>query len=182
MWDYVCSSASLTFSFDGVTAWQTYLENQTFIIPTNMPIDPDSKAVFTRKIFDANNTFWLNHLETNLNKFLVNKKYEPKTLILTPSDKLYAIRFWSRCYLRWHEKYHSYNTHDYVPKSQEVDKKVGTIPIRTHRPAPPPPSHSLTALSLNKDLSGPSSRVTISPSGLKITTRITEDGNIESSF
>ena len=46
MWDYSCSSASLTFSFDGIISLQKYIDTQLFIISANTPLDSEAKEIF----------------------------------------------------------------------------------------------------------------------------------------
>ncbi len=187
MWDYSCSSASLTFSFDGIISLQNYIDTQLFTASANIPLDSEGKEIFLQKLFNANNSFWLNHLDKNRDSLLCNKNYEPNSLILIPIDKAYMLKFWSRCYLRWHEKYHAYNSELFnVTKLKTNIEEIKQPILKTHsRPAPPPPT-TPNSNNCNQLVKSPSSisssKVTVSSSGLKITTRITEDGHIESSF
>ena len=194
MWDYSCSGASLGFSFDGIVSWQSYLDSQTFMISSSTPIDSESKTEFFKKLFQANNSFWLSHLEKNRDILFNIKKYDPKVLILTPNDKMYTLKFWSRCYLRFCEKFHSYNNHETAINIENsplrrLDSSTPNI-LSSHRPAPPPPSVKPPTPSskptpdqpIKKSPSKSNFNVTISNSGLKITTKVTEDGHITTSF
>lgn len=210
MWDYSLSHVSFAFSFDGVLSWLSFQESEKFLLSTDNQVDSESREIFYKKIFNANNLFWLGHLESNV-KLLNNGNYEPESLILVPGDKLYQLKFWTRNYLRWHEKYHSYNTQELVSvhasrKPQTIVTSPSNQSFRPQRPAPPPPlqspqclrpsrsnvnlksntnhnNNNITNLDQITTFMAPNTpRVTYSTSGLKITTRITEDGDMQSSF
>lgn len=216
MWDYAHSGASLGFSFDGIPSWHSYSDSQTFAINSSTPID-------YKKLYRANNSFWLSHLEKNKDSLLNTKNYEPKALILIPNEKMYLLKFWSRCYLRFCEKFHSYNNQEATTSKVDLPtvKKINSssnIAI-SHRPAPPPPTPSLQTpaktpviapkttpthipkshpaplpppqqlqsiikQSASKTSINASTQVTtsISSSGLKITTKISDEGHITTSF
>jgi hypothetical protein len=122
LWDYSISGLSFTYGFNGIADWLQYLNNQTFLAASNLPIDSFSSVnlinpgtcsinnKYLQEIFELNISFWLNHLTKNAS-LLVNKNFKvtTTTIIIKPCDKMYMLKFWSRCYLRWIEKYHSYN-------------------------------------------------------------------------
>ena len=128
LWDYACSGLSLTFSFDGIADWFTYLNNQKFLdnSSSNFPIDsvsvstlprgslPKFENIYLKLLYDANNSYWLEYCltEANGDAYWKNKSFKAMgraDSILIPCERIYALKIWSRCYLRWYEKYHAYN-------------------------------------------------------------------------
>jgi hypothetical protein len=134
LWDYVCSGLSFTFSFNGVTDWTNYLNNLNFIDSTT------TDDAYLKQMFDSNNSFWTEHLENEANRasYCRNKNFSANSeYILNPCERIYALKFWSRNYLRWHERYHAY--------SNSVEVEVRPLPslvpsLVPSRPAPPPPT------------------------------------------
>ena len=146
LWDYVCSGLSFTFSFNGVTDWTNYLNNLNFIDSTA------TNDAYMRQMFEANNSFWADHLEAGKESFR-NKGFSGNSeYILNPCERIYVLKFWSRNYLRWHERYHSYNN------SVEADVKQQVMSIVPSRPAPPPPTMKTNQTDANKS---PVSRVRV---------------------
>lgn len=212
MWDYSCSSISFTYSYDGIISWLNYLNNQTFLAP-NLTVDstiitsqigkkiqiPKLDDIYLNKIFEMNNTFWLDHLNNKDNlKLVFNQTYSPKKelSILFPNDKIYLLKFWSRCYLRWHEEYHSYkspelemacDSHKDEKNNNEAPEMVKRKPSTgiVHSRLPPPPPTSTYEISKNPSIMKQQymdSKTFTANSGIQVRTRTTSDGNIESSF
>ena len=159
LWDYSCSGLSLTYSFNGVTDWLTYLNNQKFLdnSAANFPIDsvsvstlprgslPKFENIYLKLLFEANNAFWVENLGEG-EAFWKNRSFKANhDLILIPVERIYMLKFWSRCYLRWYEKYHAYWVNDHVEKSPSMQ------PTRPP-PLPPKPKskESLRRLSSTK--------------------------------
>ena len=203
MWDYSCSSMSFTYSYDGIISWLSYLNNQTFLAP-NLAVDstvitsqigkkvqlPKLDDIYLNKIFEINNSFWLDHLKKKENlKLVFNQSYNPKKdlSVLFPNDKMYLLKFWSRCYLRWHEEYHSYKSPELEMACDRLkaEKNLTEVPdivnriVHSRLPPPPPTNTNETATNLIRHQS---SKITTTTSGIKVRTRTTSDGNIESSF
>ncbi|CAF0789872.1 unnamed protein product [Brachionus calyciflorus] len=173
LWDYSLTGLSLTYSFDGMLDFFNFIN-------TNSPNSIGDKTLFQKaeqsglnEIFDENNKFWLSHLEKYghflSNKFFSKTKSEKKRLVLVPCDRIYMLKFWSKCYLRWVERFHPYNSH-------ELDCDEVRPP-----PLPPKPPKETDKVDLNQ-LSD-AEILTLMNNGCPIaTTRITEDGHIETSF
>ena len=58
-----------------------------------------------------------------------------------PVERIYALKFWSRCYLRWHEKYHAYNSWGIVEKTAHTQQQQAAM--MPTRPPPQPPKPKL---------------------------------------
>ena len=158
LWDYVNSYISLTFSFDGFSAWLSFLDTDP-----NCPPSYEHKFLFD--LFEINNKFWQKHLEEGIEEnkaqkdsdnpnekrnsyknLLVNCDYYEKSsrndqtdMVLIPNDKFYILKFWSRCYLRSHEPFHHSNINQVKIEHnhQEIKNESG---VNKHvREAPPPP-------------------------------------------
>lgn len=213
-WDHACSAMSYTYSFDGIFSFLNYLNNQTFMTDNSytdtsvvgLQFDgiqlPKFNNTFLDEVFKMNSRFWLGHLEANAD-LLLNSNFNIKNTasILTPNPQIYALKFWSRCYLRWYENLHAYTTIEldqfikkkHMDRVSDVSKNDNTQVKRlpstglTHtRPAPPPPIMKYTAenvMSIELDRQeSVASRTFITDSGIKVTTRTTQEGDIESSF
>ncbi|RNA28581.1 Myotubularin-related 10-B [Brachionus plicatilis] len=109
LWDYSISGLSFTFSFNGMSEFFDYMHSK------NDTQNSDGLN-FLNELFFENNKFWLAHLEKSapfyVNKYFSKAKSDRKKTILIPCDRMYMLRFWSRCYLRWVERYHAYNSID----------------------------------------------------------------------
>lgn len=198
LWDYALSGLSFTYSFNGVSDWFNYLNNQTFLVPSSSKMDPLVSNLYRNSLpfennylnemFDENNKFWINHLDMSidsnknsifLNKFFQTNSNDKKELI--PCERVYMLKFWSRCYLRWIEKYHAYN-------SYENEYKDSSESVQQHRAPPVPPTLKYPKVpssnSISSQLDEAKTKITSIADGERIlvTTRITPDGNIESSF
>ena len=205
LWDYSISGLSFTYGFNGILSWFTYLNNQTFLTPSNLPIDSFSSINLSNKaspvstdnkylqrIFEMNIQFWQNHLSTH-GSILINKNYtgsaSVSSIVIHPCDKMYMIKFWTRCYLRWIEKYHSYNN-----SNESVQQAAATMQqqqnddssFKPRRPPPPPlpPKPNNKPSKESGELLDRPEIVIGNFSGgeFKVVTRVTDDGNIESSF
>lgn len=175
LWDYACSGLSMTFSFNGMTDWLNYLNNQKFLdnSSSNFPIDsvsvsasttlprgslPKFENVYLKLLFETNNTFWLDCLSEKNNNVIdedhnnvwphwKNKNFfKPQTsrqLILMPIERVYMLKFWSRCYLRWHEKNHSYSGGYSDTSIKETDKTPSRLQATRPPPLPPKPKKLL---------------------------------------
>jgi hypothetical protein len=172
LWDYSISGLSLTYGFDGISGWFRKLNDQTFSTASDLPIDSFSSVnmispgmpiissnKYLQELFDSNVAFWQGHLTKNAT-LLVNKNFSGNnnnnnnnlTAVINPCDKMYMLKFWSRCYLRWIERYHSYNNTNNNSSSIVDDKSrevfaqdviaPATLPTAVREP-PPPPSPSL---------------------------------------
>ena len=189
MWDYTCSSISLTFSFDGYMNWINYLNNRTFLasnLPANtaaantlsLPIIDNS---YLNKVYEANMEFWMNHLSSSPRSALLkNQNYNElrtslKDLVLNPDERLFMLKFWSRCYLRWHEKHHLYQ----LPEldAMNYENKIAYDSLKPTRPAPSIPTETIRSPGEDSVQYLPRTAGTI-----KVIRRETPDGNIESSF
>ncbi len=215
-WDYSCSGLSYTFSFDGIISFLNYLNNQTFLT-SNTFIEtstismqfgdgiqiPKFNNTFLNEVFQMNSKFWVNHVEKN-KKLLVNSKFSLRfdsESILTPNTKIYALKFWSRCYLRWYEKFHCYKSFelDNLKCRQEDEPKVSEelenqrlrrLPsiATTHTRPPPPPPIIVKKIDESSTKSDParknsvSSKTFVTENGIKVVTRTYQGGDIESSF
>lgn len=168
LWDYSISGLSVTFSFNGMSEFFEYIHS------LNDKNTQKNEQINLNDIFLENNKFWLSHLEKSgaffVNKFFNRTKSEKKKSVLIPCDRAYMLKFWSRCYLRWVEKYHSYN-------SVELDNDH--LP-RQAPPLPPKPPKDETA-NLN-EINDCEIRNLIMHDSALANTRITEDGHIETSF
>lgn len=102
LWDYALSGMSYTFSYNGQNDWLSSLSKLT-----SEPANFDENLLGA--LFEANNEFWHRHLERTL-PLIVNKNYQQNELILNPCDKIYVLKFWSRCYLRWYDIRHAYSS------------------------------------------------------------------------
>ena len=135
LWDYACSGLAITYSFNGMADWLNYLNNQKFLdnSSSNFPIVdsismtttttasmtlprgslPKFENVYLKLLFESSNKFWAEEclaapLANELSNWK-NKNFKPQLNTLMPVERLYMLKFWSRCYLRWYEKYHAYN-------------------------------------------------------------------------
>lgn len=259
MWDYSCSGLSFTFSFNGISHWLNFYKREIFLLPS-APVDNNqyrsdlqtptiksksgsiSKLEEHKNVFEANNLFWVNHLENNVGNSAIsslpnsssndqfrNKNYYPTGQLLLPCEKMYILKFWTRCYLRWNEKFHSYNSNDQELRFTSGVAKValdenGPLSVRSpsspypSRPPPLPPKpkvsnntnnhnnnnnntimqnlnsntsdtsnlktvNSITELDKSNNQSNNKPIISITDEmGIRVTTRITPDGNIQSSF
>jgi len=215
-WDYSCSGLFYTFSFDGIISFLNYLNNQTFLT-SNTFIETSAISMqfgdgnqipkftnnFLNEVFRMNSKFWVSHVDKN-KILLTNSRFDIKTnfeSILTPSSKIYALKFWTRCYLRWYEKFHSYKSAelDLIKSIQEDPSRINeasdsqnfrTLPsfgVMHTRPAPPPPTteKKMNKGSMKPDLgrkNSATSRTFVTDNGIKVTTTTYQDGDIESSF
>jgi hypothetical protein len=204
LWDYSNSGMSFTYTHNGISDWLVYLNNQTFLTPTSLN-DSLSNATlnvvksstlisnnkYLQDIFDINNLFWLNHLSKNSHLFLNKFFNETNPIPINIIDKCYMVKFWSRCYLRWLERFHSYNHWlNYLDCDQVVTDDNNFKPRRPPPPPlPPKPVKKTPSSDQNNTLNTQSKinkpEIVINnpdDSKFKIVTRITSDGNIESSF
>jgi hypothetical protein len=152
LWDYSCSGLSFSYSFNGIAEWSYYLNNQNFIDSSNLTLGsflkgtvPKFEDGYLKYIFDTNNYFWLEHLTQDsdkINSHFLNKNFNSSDVVLIPNDKIYLIKFWSRCYLRWLEKYHCYNSFDedlhHAANASSTKQNQNTVYAPT-RPPPLPP-------------------------------------------
>ena len=145
LWDYSCSGISFTYSFNGISDWLSYLNNQTFLdmSPSSgygtgggggADLDaigvacrgslPKFENAYLESLFETNNHFWLEHLRTEARSSYLNRKFTPAaaadTRILMLDERIHTLQFWSRCYLRWNEKVHAYNTLESDTRSPDV--------------------------------------------------------------
>lgn len=210
LWDYACSGMSYTFSFDGITSFLNYLNTQTFLASNIEPSVlgshfgqhlqvPKFESTFLNEVFETNSQYWVAHLN-KVARLVTNQNFvlKKEASILSPNDRIYVLKFWSRCYLRWHENHHAYRT-------AELDQYVKTVrtnsftdrnnqPQRTpstailhHRPAPAPPLfqqyRTVENVVADGTADGLERRTSIlTAGGIQVKTRTTTDGNIESSF
>lgn len=194
LWDYSLTGLSCVYSFNGMSDLFSYLNNITFLTTDTLVSNinkntmPKFDNTFLKDIFGENNKYWLNHLDKS-NCFYLNKFYQlnpKKDSLLIPCEKIYLLKFWSRCYLRWVEKFHTYNSIEQNEKSNE--EVEGNIQ-HPHRPPPVPPKPKLTqpsssnSLTIRSDEATNTKVISVHHAGsILVTTRITPDGNIESSF
>ena len=168
LWDYSLSGLSLTFSFNGMSELFEYVHS------LNDKNTQKNDQINLNDMFLENNKFWLSHLEKSgtffVNKYFNKIKSERKKSVLIPCERIYMLKFWSRCYLRWVEKYHAYN-------SVELDNDH--LP-RQAPPLPPKPPKDET-VNLNEMDDCDIINFIMNDSALA-NTRITEDGHIETSF
>lgn len=164
LWDLSLSGLSFTFSYNGVSEWLAYLKS--FTSPTDSTPNglksniSDLDPTFLHDLFAANNEFWTTRFEAN-KAILRNQWFEPTANYLVPCDKIYMLKFWSRCYLRWIEKHHAYMINDQPTKgmmsttssSKELTTTTPLVEvIRPVRPPPLPPKPVQTSpLSSNND-------------------------------
>lgn len=149
LWDYSCSGLSFSYSFNGIADWSYYLNNQKFIDSSNLTLSSSLKGTipkfedsYLKFLFDTNNYFWLDYITQdgdNINKSFLNKNFNSSDIVLIPNDKIYLIKFWSRCYLRWIEKYHCYNSNDEDLNDFANIKQNENIIYAPTRPPPLPP-------------------------------------------
>lgn len=167
LWDYSISGLSITFNFNGMS---DFFEN---LFSLNEKNTQKNDQIYLNEIFLENNKFWLSHVEKSsqffINKYFNRIKSERKKSVLIPCERMYMLKFWSRCYLRWVEKYHSYN-------SIELDNDH----VRQAPPLPPkPPKEETTNFN---EMTDSDIRQLIKHDSSLANTRITEDGHIETSF
>ena len=188
LWDFSMSGLSFTYSFNGASDWLSFLNAQTSTEPAGLKSAfPKHDPVFLGRIFAANNRFWMNALEAN-KAVLVNPGFDPTVGVLVPCEKVFMLKFWSRCYLRWIEKYHAYSVVGMVGHRGEKCGKV--VPQRPPPPIPPKPpkdnrlvSSPVRAEELAAEKETPTKIMIKNEQGnVIVTTTIKNDGSIESSF
>jgi len=199
LWDYACSGLGITYSFNGMADWLNYLNNQKFLdnsssnfptvdsismTTTSMTLPrgslPKFENVYLKLLFEASNKFWVEEcLASNVSEWpnWKNKNFKPQLNILIPVERLYMLKFWSRCYLRWYEKYHAYNETVCSTTVAETSTTTTTTTgnetprMQPSRPPPLPPkpknllkqnstTNASITNSLNADLSPPPSSST----------------------
>jgi hypothetical protein len=207
MWDYACSGMSYTFSFDGIMSFLNFLNTQTFLasnietsvlgsqfVGQHLQV-PKFENRFLNEIFEMNSQHWIGHLN-KVAKLIKNQNFilKKEVLILSPNEKIYTLKFWSRCYLRWHERHHAYRTVelDQIVKTLETDSNFERDQYRTSslsmcptRPAPAPPlfqQYKMEAFPDGGNTDQSEFTHVFTAGGIKVKTRTTTDGNIESSF
>lgn len=209
MWDYACSGMSYTFSFDGIMSFMNYLNTQTFLASNIEPSvlgshfgqhlqAPKFESTFLNEVFEMNSQYWVAHLN-KVARLVKNQNFVLKreASILSPNDRIYMLKFWSRCYLRWHENHHAYRTAEldqYVKTGRsndslsDRDNQPQRMPSKLHtRPAPEPPLfqhyRNIETEVGEGSVGGTESSTRIfKTGGIQVKTRTTTDGNIESSF
>jgi hypothetical protein len=232
LWDYAISGLSFTYCFNGPRSWLKYLNDQTFMNSDssslnaaasamsagNNSVMPKFENAYLKQIFDNNIAVWLRHLSGNKNEtkikiHFLNKQYSKTNSILYPNDKLYLLRFWSRCYLRWIERCHPYNNNaSCVEKAFSPDYSRNSSTSNSssqppnYDPPPPPPPQLPTPIADNNgqtlkspsiviqmsvgendakvdhDVENEKAKNLLNANNFKVITKVTPDGNIESSF
>lgn len=215
LWDLSLSGLSFTYSFNGVSEWLNHLKSLTHPADSTSSNSlksniSDLDPTLLHDLFAANNEFWIGQYEAN-KSFLRNQRFEPSSNYLVPCEKIYMLKFWSRCYLRWIEKYHAYTSNDTpsqvtparIPPGKEGALAATVSPpseiIRPARPPPLPPKpiqiqSALSSSSIDPALNSHSelnpssgnttgeSEVTKTQAGKPIEILRTSDGILKSSF
>jgi hypothetical protein len=136
LWDYSCCGLSLTFNFNGINDLLNCLKTRGMEEPENLERSFELNVLFWQELITDNET-------NNIKPIFLNKNFQSSNNILIPCDKIYLLKFWSRCYLRWYESYYSYNLDQDEAKTCinsdfnfNLEHKNMMTPTR---PAPPPP-------------------------------------------
>lgn len=183
------SGLSFTHSFNGVSDWLSYLSSsnnssghgvggvgQNSELRSYPPgkLDP----AYLNDLFTANSRFWWSQLDSN-RPSLTTPGYDASSVaaseILVPCEKIYMLKFWSRCYLKSLEKCHSYNAG--YSSFNPTTNISSTVLTKTPRPPPLPPKQTPQAVKTEPQVTKTEPEI-ISPPLNEITTGAAAENDI----